>query len=124
MTTELGSGAAVNKPPHCEVKAKARKCYQCSMCQKVLTQSGNLTAHVRTHTGERPYLTSVNAVLFGKLISTGMPVSILTHLIIVRYVVRNLHKALNSTLILVEFAHVKIHWNVRYVIRDLSTLMR
>jgi len=35
---------------------KERKYFKCDMCDKVLTQKTGLINHVRTHTGERPFV--------------------------------------------------------------------
>ncbi|CAI9738012.1 zinc finger protein 271-like [Octopus vulgaris] len=34
-------------------------CYKCAICEKVFKESGNLTRHFRTHTGERPFHCSI-----------------------------------------------------------------
>ena len=37
------------------IKFRNKKCYECSVCGKKMTQSSTLKSHMRIHTGERPY---------------------------------------------------------------------
>ena len=46
--------------------ARGNLVFECTICGKACSQSGNLTNHMRTHSGDRPYTCTTCGMAFSK----------------------------------------------------------
>uniref|UniRef100_A0A8P0TS85 Zinc finger and BTB domain containing 7C n=1 Tax=Canis lupus familiaris TaxID=9615 RepID=A0A8P0TS85_CANLF len=54
-----------------ERKLKPKASQQCPICHKVIMGAGKLPRHMRTHTGEKPYMCNICEVRFTRCVSRG-----------------------------------------------------
>ncbi|NXH42548.1 ZBT7C protein, partial [Dicaeum eximium] len=54
-----------------ERKIKPKASQQCPICNKVIMGAGKLPRHMRTHTGEKPYMCNICEVRFTRCVSVG-----------------------------------------------------
>lgn len=67
-----------------ERKMKPKASQQCPICNKVIQGAGKLPRHMRTHTGEKPYMCTICEVRFTRYVEQHLSVQILV--IILLYV--------------------------------------
>lgn len=64
-----------------ERKMKPKASQQCPICNKVIQGAGKLPRHMRTHTGEKPYMCTICEVRFTRYVKQHL----LSHLFIIIY---------------------------------------
>lgn len=57
-----------------ERKIKPKASQQCPICNKVIQGAGKLPRHMRTHTGEKPYMCTICEVRFTRWVKAAFPV--------------------------------------------------